>query len=254
MYRAAVAASVGALEESIESLCNETVQFLDRADTLTGFIQRNVSQRLQAPNSNNIRGLLKDLFGIDIRENWTGFLQGASPPKSSPVTNHKAGITTTLYNRDYSPQGKSFEELLDCFVHIRHSFAHQDLTKKVLTPLTPKPESLLKEMARGEWGDNHKGLALKVSCVCCVKMYPISTVPYPENPVVDWWLRETHAWNAFKVVLGSIARVAGELENYLAQRSIDMEKYAPMTLHVPTPKYWDAIVPDQSVNLTYANW
>jgi hypothetical protein len=86
---------------------------------------------MQTPSSDKVKPLLQDYAGFDPTTCWKAVLTRSAPAYrqesgSGPIT------LWTVYGERATYAGAALSPILNRFVGIRHSFAHQDSTRAIL--------------------------------------------------------------------------------------------------------------------------
>lgn len=227
LYRAAITASVGGLEEATEALTAATLRAIGIPATAQPIIESLLANKMQNPNTENITALLRDYAGFSPSDHWSANLRGSQPAfktlSSGAVEIH------TFYNQDVSYKGKALAPIINRFVNIRHAFAHQDSSKSLLNQQELKkwfgPLRLAKASTAAE-----REFVIALSTVCKVRLNGSSQ---DVDPVHSWTVLDTHAANALHLLLGVTASLTNALADYLAaEHAVAVGDYDPLELRV----------------------
>jgi hypothetical protein len=230
LYKAAITASVGGLEEAFEGMAAAGLVAMGLPTHAVAVLERALALKMQNPNATNVRGLLTDFVGYDPASSWSATLR-TSHASYIKVKSKAGGIALeSYYGQHETYTGGGLAAVLDRFVNVRHSFAHQDSSKGVLTkqeitrwfgPLWTGPANTADE----------KSFVRSLLAVCAVRLAdPTSGAA---DPVDRWTVHETHALNALHLLLGvvstSVSGLAGHLE---AQHGLVVAAHDPLVLRV----------------------
>jgi hypothetical protein len=92
------------------------------------------ARKMQAPNSGNARALLKDLdAGFDVTNKWSASLAYSPPAYKKRVSIGGGRLLCTFCKDKLLFSGQELNSVLDRFVSVRHTFAHQDSSKGILS-------------------------------------------------------------------------------------------------------------------------
>lgn len=228
LYRAAITASVGALEESVEALTASTLTAIGLPETGRTVIETLLAQKMQNPNSDNIKTLMRDYAGFDPSAHWSANLRGCKPAfKRSDLGRVEIH---TFYNQDVTYTGVALTPVLNRFVNVRHAFAHQDSSKSLLSkqelqkwfgPLRTRKAQSVSECE----------FVTALSTTCKVRLTDPASAT--SDPVSEWTVLDTHAANAIHLLLGVTSSLANALAEYLeAEHARRIGDFAPLVLRV----------------------
>lgn len=232
LYRGIVAASVGVLEEATEALATEALRAQGLQPRAMTIIEAAVARIMQTPNSSEIPKLMDAFVGFDPTPWLAVRLRTSAPAFRDPkaVATRTSHNLWTIYNQERTWAGADAAEILDRFVRIRHSFAHQDASVVVFS----KSEITLlrtKLAARKATMNDEVAAVERLNATCATRVLnPTSGV---QDPVRDWRLHETHALNALLMTVGVVASMADGLADYLESTAGLMRSgHAPLSLGV----------------------
>lgn len=234
LYRAVVAASVGVVEEAAEALIAEALRSQGVTSTGMTLLEASISRLMQTPNSSEIRKLMVAFVGFDPTTSFQIRLRTSAPAfrQPTPVGTQTSRQLWTIYNQERTWTGRDATQVLDRFVKIRHSFAHQDSSVVLFT----KPEV---DMLRARLS-LHRAMTVeevdlveKLNATCAVRV--LSPSPAPQDPVRDWRLHETHAVNALLTAAGVVSSIADGLADFL-NSSAGVPRSASDPLHLNVEK------------------
>ena len=232
LYRAIVAAAVGVVEEATEALATEALRAQGLQPGAMVIIEATIARLMQTPNSEGIRKLLEAFVGFDPTPCLVVRLRTSAPAFRSPET---LGARTshnlwTIYNEERAWAGADAAEVLDRFVRIRHSFAHQDSSVVVFSK---KEVTLLRTalVARKAASTAEIAAVEKLNATCATRV--LTPTSSSQDPVRDWRLHETHALNALLLTAGVVASIADGLADHLeATAGLQRTSFAPLNLQV----------------------
>lgn len=232
LYRAIVAASVGVVEEATEALAVEALRAQGLQSGAMRIIEATIARLMQNPNSAEVRKMMEAFVGFDPMANLKVRLRTSAPAFRDPesVGSRTSHNLWTIYNQERTWAGSEVAELLDRFVRIRHSFAHQDSSVVVFS----KHEVAL---LRGTLGAQKAIDASDVSAVERLNATCATRVLTPtlngQDPVRDWRLHETHALNALLLTAGVVSSMADGLADHLESTAGLMRaQHVPLSLRV----------------------
>lgn len=220
LYRAIVASCVGTLEEASEALVCEALR-CQGANPGMPLIQRAVAQLMQTPNSDGIRKLMSGFLDYDPIPDWTVRLRTAPPSftrSKKPVTvgGSTARQLWTYYGHERAWSGTAAAAVMDRFVRIRHSFAHQDSSVSLLTKA--EVDRVRNRLSRSKASQpSDVSFVEQLNAVCAVRV--LQPVGATQDPVYDWRLHDTHALNVLLCILGIISSMADGLARFLEQHA-----------------------------------
>jgi hypothetical protein len=232
LYRAIVAASVGVVEEATEALVTEALRAQGLQSRAMAIIESTIARLMQNPNSAEIRKVMEAFVGFDPTPCLALRLRTSAPAyrNAEAVGARTSHNLWTIYNEERDWKGSDAAEVLDRFVRIRHSFAHQDSS----VVLFSKSEvTLLRTTlgARKAVGPVEVGAVERLNATCATRVFTPSSGS--QDPVRDWRLHETHALNALLMTAGVVASMADGLADHLASTAgHPRSKYAPLALAV----------------------
>ncbi|MDF8265211.1 hypothetical protein [Luteipulveratus flavus] len=234
LYRAVVTASMGVVEEATEALIVEALRSQGISSTGMTLLESTIAKLMQTPNSGEISKLMTSFLGFDPKSCLKVRLRTSAPAFREPKS---FGAQTsrqlwTIYNQERTWSGPDAAQVLDRFVKIRHSFAHQDSSVVLFT----KPEVDLirnhlstRRAAPGPEVD----MVEKLNATCAVRV--LSPVQRPQDPVRDWRLHETHAVNALLTTAGVVTSLADGLATFLdSTAGVSRSAFNPLCLDIET--------------------
>lgn len=254
LYRAIVAASVGTVEEATEALVVEALRSQGIAASGMVMLESTVSRLMQNPNSSEIRKIMMAFLGFDPTPSLKVKLRTSAPAFRNPLT---VGAQTsrnlwTVYNQERTWVGADAAQILDRFVKIRHSFAHQDSSVALLT----KSESdllrnrLCKGLATTPADVN---MVEKLTAACAVRVW--LSAPAPQDPVRDWRLHETQAVNALLLSAGVVVSMADGLADFLdASGAVARSAFDTLRLDVEEGEWVDLAGPTLAASPCSIGW
>ena len=232
LYRAIVAASVGSVEEATEALVVEALRSGGIPSISMTMLEATVSKVMQVPNSSEIRKVMTAFLGYDPTPDLKVKLRTSAPAFRGPssVGTRTSRHLWTVYNQDRSWAGSDAAQVLDRFVKIRHSFAHQDSSVVVLSKseVALLRNHLSKRLAATA---DEVNMVERLSAACAVRVW--TTVADGQDPVRDWRLHETQAVNALLTAAGVVASMADGLANFFdTSGAVSRSAFDPLLLDV----------------------
>ena len=85
LYRAVVAAAVGAVEEAAEALIVETLRFQGIQSAAIMLLEATISRQMQTPSSDEIRKLMRSYLGFDPIDALKVRLRTSAPAYRKPI-------------------------------------------------------------------------------------------------------------------------------------------------------------------------
>ena len=136
LYRATVASCVATLEEATEALTCEALR-CQGANLGMTLIERAVAKVMQTPRPDKIRELMSGFLGYNPIPDWKVRLRTApasftSPKKPVTVNGSAVMQLWTYYGQERDWSGRDAATVMNRFVKIRHAFAHQDSSIRLL--------------------------------------------------------------------------------------------------------------------------
>ncbi|MFB7875688.1 hypothetical protein ACFC06_10575 [Nocardia sp. NPDC056064] len=242
LYRAAVTASVGVVEEATESLVVEALRSMGLAPKAVGLLASTVSRVMGNPNSDEIRKLMSSFLGYDPVSDLRITLRTSEPAfrMPEPVGTRISHQLWTIYNRQRSWSGSDAAIVLNRFVKIRNSFAHQDSSVGMLAAKQPERLRLivekLRKIAEGsgqKLEPEDKAFIEQINASSAVRVL-VPARP-GEDPIRDWRLHETHAVNALLTSACVVSSLADGLANHLdSSAGVRRDAYDPLYLNIDT--------------------
>ena len=254
LYRAIVAASVGSVEEATEALVVEALRSVGIPASGMAMLETTVAKVMQNPNSSEIRRVMTAFLGYDPVPDLKIKVRTSAPARRSPST---VGTRTsynlwTVYNQDRSWAASDAAQVLDRFVKIRHSFAHQDSSVVLLT----KSETVLMRdrlSTQRAATPDEVSMVEKLTATCAVRVW--DAVAVGQDPVRDWRLHETQAINALLTAAGIVASLADGLANFLdASGAVSRSAFNPLLLAVEEGDWIALAGPTLSMSPCAVGW
>ncbi len=239
LYRALVASSVAALEETFEALTVAALAGLGTPRAAISTLTIAIAKSLQSPSPRNLDSLLGDYVGFTPSDHWSAHLA------HSPVAyrrsdladkslDHRLIFTAYTNFRDFA--GSELSDVLARFVRIRNSFAHQDTSTTIFT--RPEQGHLRTLRRRKALPGAESVFVESVSTTCAVTLD--ANAPSTADPVVRWTLHETHAVNALLMYVGLVASTTDALAVHLeATGGPVIAKHDRLVLRVQDGRWWD---------------
>lgn len=240
LYKAAIAASVAAIEETFEALVESGLAAFGTPQPALNRIAIAIGRQLQSPNPDNLKQLLQDYLGFDPSGKWNAYLA------HSPATNRTVKLKDatlnyrqihTTYSRFRCFQGAEVERVLARFVKVRNSFAHQDTSTAIFTK---SEQALLRRLKdrKAKPGDETRDVE-PISATCAVTLN--SDAGKSDDPVHHWTVHETHAVNALLLFIGLVASTASSLSEYMEDNGVSERSFEPLALRVQDGRwqYWN---------------
>jgi hypothetical protein len=239
LYRAVIASSVAAIEETFEAL---TVAGLSSLGTPTPALSRiaiAIGKGMQSPNPQNLDNLLGDYLGFKPSDYWDAHL-AYSPPAyrrsdlADKSLDYRMIYTTYVGFRSFAHAELS--DVLGRFVKIRNSFAHQDTSSTIFTK--PQQEQLKTLRTRKAIARTEAAFVEAVSATCAVTLN--ANAPVTDDPVVRWTVHETQAVNALLLYVGTVVSVCDALARHLeSSAGVLISSHDRLTLRVQDGRWWD---------------
>lgn len=193
MYRAIAVTSVAAWEDFNEQLLDTGYNHLRKTaakpppDELKNWFP---AQRLQAPNSNNVRKHYWAYFGLDPMPSWW-FSFTATGPEIGIDEGGWFSFNDPSHREERTRRGADAAKWLDALVQLRHAAAHQD----------PKPYKQLPEVGvatRGrnrQWGVTRYNAQNAIAVVTQLALCTIQALAqHLDVPGQLRFLRPLHVW------------------------------------------------------------
>jgi len=229
LYRAIVTAAVGGLEETFEGMALGALSCLGVPQPALATLDRIVGKQMQTPSSDKVKALLKDYAGFDPTAAWEAVLTRSAPAYrqrngSGPVT------LWTIYGERATYTGAELSPILNRFVSIRHSFAHQDSALAILN------KDDLRRWFGPLWTakavtSEQQAFVRALSTVCAVTLSdPRSGAT---DPIQSWRIHETHAINSLNLLLGVAATCISALAAHLdTVHGVAVTRHDPLTFRI----------------------
>jgi hypothetical protein len=232
LYRAVVAASVGVVEEAAEALTVEALRSQGVATTGMTLLESTIARLMQNPNSGEITKLMASFLGYDPVPDLAIRLKTSAPAfRASQIvgaqTSHQIW---TMYNQERSWTGRDAAQVLDRFVKIRHSFAHQDSSVVLFTKA--EVDRIRNHLATAlATTPDDVSMVEKLNATCAVRV--LDPAPSPQDPIRDWRLHETQAINALLTCAGVVSSLADGMAGFLEfSAGIVRNNFDPLHLEV----------------------
>lgn len=239
LYRAVVAATVAAIEESFESMTVCGLQALGTPTRASSRIAVAISKGMQSPNPQNLDNLMGDYLSYSPAASWSAHLAHSQAMyRRSQLAD--ATLDYRLFHTNYNEfklfAGKDLSDVLGRYVRIRNSFAHQDTSSAIFT----KPqEDLLKRLAKRKASSADEiSFVEALTAICAVTLD--AKAPDGVDPIVRWTLHETHAVNALLMYVGLIVSTADGLAVHLDRAAgVPIASFDRLTFQIQTGRWWD---------------
>jgi hypothetical protein len=234
LYRATVASCVGTLEEATEALTCEALRSQGVNSGMT-LIERAVSKVMQTPSPDKIRDLMTGFLGYNPIPDWKVSLRTAkasfTPPKKPITVNGSAVMQLwTFYGQERTWSGTGAATVMNRFVRIRHAFAHQDSSIRLLDANEVRLVRNVLSRAKAS-NQSDETFVEQLNAVCAVQV--LNPTGATQDPIYDWKLHDTHALNVFLCTLGVISSMADGLAGFLEQNvGVKRATYDPLQLRV----------------------
>ncbi|HJD51096.1 MAG TPA: hypothetical protein H9908_04445 [Candidatus Rothia avistercoris] len=230
LYKSIITSSIAALEEFIEGLIFTSFLEINRlqdnnftsTEMLEDFLRGRLSRDMQNPSSSNIGNLSKKYLGINITEFWEGELF-SSQINYKVVGRKKGEDKVELASQSYLKKrcdNKDINLILNKFILVRNSFAHQDSSISVFKPDEIKRfRKILEEKSIDEESKE------KIGVIACALSFFLKESPgRHDDPLLSWTVHERHCINSlylyFNIVTSLTSGIIGYLEeNFKANYS-----------------------------------
>lgn len=239
LYKAAIASSVAAIEETFEAFATAGLQGLGTPPRALNRLSTAIAKSLQSPNPQNLANLLQDYLGFDPRDHWAAHLSH-SPAAYRQVKRKDADIDYkllyTAYSRSREFTGSDLSNVVGRFVKIRNSFAHQDTSSIIFTK--PEQDGLRTLRQRPAASSTEIEFVESISTTCAVTLDAKS--PQDDDPVVKWTVHETHAVNSLLMYIGLVISTCNALADHLETTGgISLTDFDRLTLRVQDGRWMD---------------
>jgi hypothetical protein len=239
LYRAVIASSVAALEETFEALTAAGLSSLGTPSPALSRLTIAIAKSMQSPNPQNLDNLLSDYLDFKPSDYWAAHL-AYSPPayRRSSLADKSLDyrLIYTTYAGFRSFAQTELSDVLARFVKIRNSFAHQDTSSAIFTK--PQQEQLKVLRTRKATIESEAAFVEAVSATCAVTLN--ANAPVTDDPVVRWTVHETHAVNALLLYVGTVVSVCDALARHLESTAgVLISSYDRLTLRVQDGRWWD---------------
>jgi hypothetical protein len=239
LYKAVIASSIGAIEETFEAL---TLAGLSSLGTPTAALSRLatiISKGMQSPNPQNLDNLLSDYLGFKPSDYWAAYLAYSTPQYRRSELADKSidyRLVHTAYAEFREFAQAELSDVLMRFVKIRNSFAHQDTSSSIF--ISQQRDQLRTLRTRRARAGSEADFVEAVTATCAVTLNANASVT--DDPVVRWTLHETHAVNALLLYIGIVVSVCDALARYLESTAgVLISSYDRLTLRVQRGRWWD---------------
>lgn len=239
LYKAVIASSVGALEETFEALAAAGIEGLGTPPAALSRISMAIAKGMQSPSPQNLDNLLGDYLGFKPSDHWSAHL-AYSPAAyrrsdlADKSLDHRLIYTAYAGFREFRQDALS--EVLGRFVRIRNSFAHQDTSSTIFT--RPEQATLRTLCARKAKAGSETTFVESVSTTCAVTLDANAAVT--EDPIVRWTVHETHAVNAMLLYVGLVASSCDALATHLESTGgITVSAHERLVFRVQDGRWWD---------------
>lgn len=239
LYRAVIASTVAAVEETFESLTVAGLSALGTPPAALNRLSTAIAKGMQSPGPQNLDNLLNDYLGFTPSEHWAAHL-AFSPPayRRSDLADKSLDyrLIYTAYAGFRCFAKSEASDVLGRFVKIRNSFAHQDTSTLIFTK--PQQARLTTLRQRKAASSDEKAFVESVSSTCAVTLD--ANAPSASDPVVRWTVHETHAVNALLMYLGLVVSTCDALAVHLQTTAgVTISNYDPLVLRVQEGRWWD---------------
>jgi hypothetical protein len=238
LYRAVVAASMAALEETFESLTVSSLSAVGVPGPALSRITTAIGKGMQSPNPQNLDALMNDYLGFEPSGHWSAYLSYSVPAykrlefKDQSINRRLIHTTATEFEAFTGPQ---LNDVLSRFVKIRNSFAHQDTSTTIFTKSQRAMLASLKQ--RKAQGVQEIAFVEGVNSTCSVTLNVLAG-PL-EDPVYRWTLHELHAINSLLAYVGIISSTTSALAEHLeSTANIRISDYDKLVLRVQDGGWW----------------
>lgn len=239
LYRAVIASSVAAIEETFEAL---TVAGLASLGTPVAAITRlstAIAKGMQSPSPQNLDNLLGDYLDFKPSDHWSAHLAYSRAAYLRSNLADKSLDHRQLYTAYTGFRAFDRDELssvLRRFVKIRNSFAHQDTSTTIFTK--PEQAQLGRLRARKASPGDEEALVQAISATCAVTLD--ANAPATGDPVIRWTVHETHAVNALLMYIGLVASSCDALATHMQTTGdVALASYDRLTFRVQEGRWWD---------------
>lgn len=234
LYRATVASCVATLEEATEALTCEALR-CQGANLGMTLIERAVAKVMQTPRPDKIRELMSGFLGYNPIPDWKVRLRTApasftSPKKPVTVNGSAVMQLWTYYGQERDWSGRDAATVMNRFVKIRHAFAHQDSSIRLLEADEVRLVRTVLSRAKAS-NPRDESFVEQLNAVCAVQV--LNPVGATQDPIHDWRLHDSHALNVLLCTLGVISSMADGLARFLEQHvGVQRTAYDPLQLRV----------------------
>lgn len=239
LYKAVIASSVAAIEETFEALTVASLAGLGTPEAALARISTAIAKGMQSPNPQNLGNLLGDYLAFDAESHWSAHLaHSPSAYRRSDLADQTLDhrLLYTAYTQFREFKAEQLSQVLGRFVKIRNSFAHQDTSSTIFT----RPEQNHLRTLRGRKAESDVEIEFveSVSATCAVTL-DAKTSP-ADDPIVRWTIHETQAVNALLMYIGLVASSTSALAVHLQDTGgIDIASFEPLVLRVQTGRWRD---------------
>ena len=254
LYRAVVAASVGAVEETAEALVTEALRAQGIQPAAIVLLETAVARQMQTPNADEVRKLMRSFLGYDPISAWKVHLRTSAPAyrKRVQVGSKEAYQLWTIYNQTRWWEGSDAAEVWDRFVKVRHSFAHQDSS---ITLFSKREVEMMRNSLAKRKASTEDEVDFVERMTAVVAVRTLTPSPYPDDPVLDWRLHETQTVNSLLAAAGVIASMACGLAGYLEDTgSVSRSNFDPLHLDLENGDWVPLAGPDLVGSPSLVEW
>lgn len=231
LYKAVIATSVGAIEETFEALLVAGLKGIGVPDAALNRISGAISRSMQSPSPDNLDRLFTDYLKFKPSSYWSAYLMH-SPAVNRPVKRADERLDYRYIHTAYTLfrefQNKELSDVLQRFLWIRHSFAHQDSSRAIFTK---DEQRLLWELRANKARPGAEtSFVESVSTTCAVILN--ANAQLNEDPLVNWTVHETHAVNALFLYIGLVMSTCSALADDLEDSGVRVSDYDRLVLRV----------------------
>ncbi|GGD89640.1 hypothetical protein [Microbacterium murale] len=239
LYRAVIASTVAAVEETFEALTIAALASLGTPPAALNRLATAIGKTMQSPGPQNLDNLLNDYLDFTPSDHWCAHLAFSSPAYRRSDLADKSLDYRLIYTayagfREFA--GNEASDILSRFVKIRNSFAHQDVSTLIF--LKPQQAMLRNLRGRKAASSDEQRLVEAISATCAVTLDANSTGM--ADPVARWTIHETHAVNALLMYIGLVISTTDALALHLdSTAGVTVSKYDKLVLRVQEGRWWD---------------
>jgi hypothetical protein len=239
LYKAVVASSIAAIEETFEALTVAGLASLGTPQLALTRLSTAIGKGMQSPGPQNLDNLLNDYLGFMPSDHWSAHL-AYSPAayRRSDLANKSLDhrLIYTAYTKWGEFREGNLSDVLGRFVKIRNSFAHQDTATTIFTK--PEQNQLQTLKSRKANPGPETSFVESVSATCAVTLDANASAG--ADPIVRWTLHETQAVNALLTYVGLVISTCDALASHLQTTAgILVTDYDRLALKVQEGRWWD---------------